>query len=133
MLGGFPQETSRFGQAGESELKPLWGPAASGGTKPREGLLEYVKHTSTSHFLVIGSVLTHLPSLFPSWLDTVKILASESLGTLYLDVLILFIHTANIEYLTCPKFCAQLWIQNKTKQKQQQQIRQHAVPKMLMF
>lgn len=53
----------------------------------REGLVTYVKGTSPNPFLVMGSVLTCLPLYtLPTWLGTVKILASESLGTPCLDL-----------------------------------------------
>lgn len=78
---GSSQETTRSSQAGGSELKPRWEPAAPGRVEPGEGLLVHVKDTCTSPFLVIGSVSTHLPSLLPSWLATGQILISESLNT----------------------------------------------------
>lgn len=45
---GSSQETTRSSQAGGSELKPWWEPAAPGRVEPGEGLLVRVKDTCTS-------------------------------------------------------------------------------------
>lgn len=66
--------------------------APLGASNLRRGRLEdicwHLSRTLYKLFLVMGLVPTYLPSLLPSWLSTGRVLASESLGNLYLESLI---------------------------------------------